>query len=214
MLSILAPLCGITVAIAGIRGDLGRELCYQALQRDATVVGLVRPSEVHATIQVPCRRGWLDKDMLADVAMPVVASARLTLVDLKSDAPAYDQLVLCMGTGPFQPDATYDSFESIMANLPRQCRHIVLVSAHGVGDSIQDANAGIRVMRSLYLRSEYRSKLKQEDFLAQLDDEVDVTVLRPRVLSYGHVPFNTIYTRRQDMAARILDHLEESAALG
>lgn len=198
-----------TLAVAGIRGGLGRELAYQALQRNhLSVLGLVRANELDADVRVPYRGGWLSTDADAAAALRPMRGEHLSLAALDAPPPAYDGLVLCMSSKPFSADDSADATADILARMPSSCRHVVLVSAHGVGDSIRGANVGIRAMRAWYLRDTYGAKAEQERLVEALQSRVHTTVLRPKVLSYGHVPFNTIYTRRQDLAARILDAME------
>jgi nucleoside-diphosphate-sugar epimerase len=211
MLSFLSSqVFGYSIAVAGIRGGLGRELASQALSHDMRVIGLVRPTEVTETIRHPVRRGWLSASADDAATAEVIRDTRLSLHALDRPSPNYDALILCMSGQPFDShDTMYESTVSICRLLPRSCKHIVLVSAHGVGESIRQSNVGIKVMRGWYLRETYSSKERQEMFVAGLEG-VTTTILRPRVLSYGHIPFNTISTRRQDLAQQILHSVTDA----
>lgn len=56
------------------------------------------------------------------------------------------------------------------------------------------------------LKDEYKAKRQQEQILYGMD--VDTLVLRPKVLSYGHIPFNTIFTTRKDLAREIIEWVD------
>lgn len=196
MLLSFLPVFAYTVAIAGVRGGLGRELAAQSIDRGCDVVGIVR-EDVTSPVMRPCRIGWLDE--------LVPNTTPLTGVHLTTAPTKYDALVLAMSGKPFAPDDAHRTTRALLATLPDTCTDVVLVSAHGVGDSIENANAGIRLMRSVYLRSTYASKQIQEELVRALP--VRTRILRPKVLSYGAIPFNTIATTREALARDILDHL-------
>ena len=77
-----------------------------------------------------------------------------------------------------------------------------LVSAHGVGESIEGANAGIQVMRGWYLKGTYAAKEAQEDFLRTMWNGT-YAILRPSVLSYEPIPMNPIARTRTSVANEI-----------
>ena len=172
-----------------------------------SVIGLVRQNEVTATIRYPVRRGWLSESPEDAAEAEVIRDNRLSLRPFDMASLHYDALVLCMSGKPFDSDdSMYASTAAICRSLPRSCKHVLLVSAHGVGDSIRQSNVGIKVMRSWYLRESYSSKEQQETLVGGLPG-VKRTILRPRVLSYDHIPFNTISTRRKDLARDILERV-------
>jgi hypothetical protein len=94
-------------------------------------------------------------------------------------------------------------------NLPECCQKVILVSAYGVGSSIYEANMGIKLMQSFYLKNVYKSKQLQEDMVNNLPKYIDRRILRPKVLSYGPVPLNSIATPRQQLAKEIIQYIQE-----
>lgn len=199
---ILVNVMSYTIAVAGARGGLGRELVAQAVDRGYSVIGIVRDENASQPIFRPCRVGWLDE------FVPNTQPVRGDIV-LQS-APStmtYDALILSMSGKPFSKDDSVKTTRALLDSLPLQCRDVVLVSAHGVGDSIDDANVGIRIMRSAYLRQTYAAKQVQETLVNALDPTVRTRILRPKVLSYGPIPWNTIATPREVLAHDILNQL-------
>ena len=188
-----------TVAIAGVHGGLGRELAQQSVLRGWDVVALVRPYEIDRPILQPFRNGWLG----GDETTPLLEHGdRLRVVRL--DEPCcFDALVLAMGASALQADTSHESTAAILQNLPAACQKVTLVSAYGTNDEFDPSNIGIRIMRDWYLRDVYESKRIQEELVEGLEN-VTVEILRPKVLSYGPIPFNTIHTTREALARRIL----------
>ena len=99
-----------------------------------------------------------------------------------------------------------------MTHLPESCKHVVLVSAHGVGDSLIPNEIGINVMDSWYLKDVYRAKNEQEHMLG-LDmfktnhPYLKTSVFRPKALSFGKTMLPSV--SRQQLASDILDCVEK-----
>lgn len=186
-----------TVAIAGANGDLGRELVQQTLERNWNCLAITRNKPLY----YPFRGGWLSND---ESKLYPVEDDKLLNVNYTQLPKAYDALVISLGNKPFIKDDSYLTCEHLVKTLPSECQKICLVSAHGVGDSINDSNFGIKAMRGWYLRQVYESKRLQEDMISALND-VETIVMRPKVLSYGTIPFNSIHTSREKLAREILD---------
>ena len=190
-----------TVAIAGIQGRLGRELAWQARQRDWTPVGVGvrRPDD---PVLAPVRAGWLSESRRATVEPMHGIQLRTAPV-----TPAHaDALVLCMSGRPFATREEMAAQTRLVRSLVKTSAphaRVVLVSAHGAGDSLEGSDLGIQVMHSAYLRHTYAAKEDQEEILRA--SERPTLVLRPRVLSHASIPFNPIDTTRADLATEILD---------
>ena len=95
--------------------------------------------------------------------------------------------------------------EKFLNNLPENCKNVALVSAYGVGDSIENANLGIKVMNDLYLKEVYKTKNTQEILLNNYSGDVNKLIYRPKALSYGKTLLDS--TSRYDLAGRILEDL-------
>lgn len=195
----LTPLLAtaFTVAISGAHGGLGRELVRQSLDRGWTPLALTRrPGD---PVCEPYRGGWLADDERRPVPMPEV-----TAVDHAPTAD-FDALVLALGGKPFVEDDTTRVVRALCDHLPARCRRVCLVSAHGVGDSLRGANAGIQIMHAWYLKDTYAAKAEQERAVHALRARgVETLVLRPKALSYGRGPG----TPRQALAADVLAWLD------
>ena len=114
----------------------------------------VRAASERPPVLSPLRRGWLDPNPVAirgrasdDVAAPARAQWGGPL-------GTEDVRVSVVSGRPFADESsTVDTFVSLCESLTGESARVCLVSAHGVGDSIEDANAGIQIMRDWYLRS-------------------------------------------------------------
>ena len=111
-----------------------------------------------------------------------------------------------MGGTAFEKDDYSDKVtQHLLTNLPNTCNKIVLISAYGVGDSINEANLGIVSMRNWYLKDVYRAKEEQERLVSNLNSKIETKIYRPKVLSYGGYKFNA--TPRKELANDILNFL-------
>ena len=200
--SFLPMTVSLTVGILGAQGGLGREVVSQCLARGWTVHAYVRrPTD---PVLTPVRRGWLSPDPNAARTARPITSERLHLFD-SSDGVSGDEdsLVSVMSGSPFSNEfETVDAFRNACSGVDRSVCRVCLVSAHGVGDSIDGANMGIQVMRDWYLRGTYAAKEAQEDYLRTVWNGT-YTILRPRVLSYEPIPMNPIARTRTSVANEI-----------
>ena len=202
-----------TVGVLGAQGGLGRELVTQCLARGWTVHAYVRRPQ--DPVLTPLRRGWLSPDPLALRTARPVASERLRIYDSANVQGNEDALVSAMSGSPFSDELdTVETFRDACDMVKRANARapVCLVSAHGVGDSIEDANVGIRVMRDWYLKGTYAAKEAQEAYLASSWNEHAYTILRPRVLSYEPIPMNPISRTRTSLAREICDWIASDAA--
>ena len=191
-----------TVGVCGAQGRLGREIVKQSLDRGWNVNAVVR--RVDDPIFSPDRAGWLTQQE-GESTMPLF-SHRLKMIDSETDhswVSDCDAIVFAMSGKPFAPDSnTTELVRSVCASAESDQR-LCLVSAHGVGDSIENSNVGIRAMRAFYLKATYEAKQRQEELM---DASVATTlVLRPKVLSFSNIPLNTDATPRFRLATVILD---------
>lgn len=206
MIHLLASIYAFpNVGIVGAHGGLGRELVYQCLEKSWNPIAIVRREK---PIYAPVREGWLEEESrneLKPLSVPIV-------VNPQTCPSECDALIFAMSGSPFRSvDDSTTTVERLCRSMPVRCRRVCLVSAHGVGDSIENANIGIQLMRSWYLKSTYEEKEKQEEYVrTQLPEWTEPPlILRPKVLSFASIPFNPISTPRREIAERILDWVEE-----
>ena len=198
MLSIIhSTALSFTVAIAGANGDLGRELVQQTLERKWNCLAITRDKPLY----YPFRGGWLSND---ETKLYPIEDEQLFNVNYTQLPKPYDALVITLGKKPFIEDDSHLTCKQLLEKLPDECKKICLVSAHGVGDSINDSNFGIKAMRGWYLKQVYESKRLQENMVTSIDG-VKTVVMRPKVLSYGIIPFNSFHTPREKLADEILN---------
>lgn len=194
----------LRVGIVGAHGYLGRELLSQSLERGITPLPFVRRND---PIRYPPPLGWLDPK--EEDALPFFESIPMYSTNLTGPVPAMDGIVFVMSGRPFQKDTTTQVVEHFCSNLPLDCKKVCLVSAWGVGESIEGSNLGIKAMRAWYLKSVYHEKERQERIVSELPAQS--LILRPKVLSFSTVPLNPISTPRKDVAATILKWMEADA---
>lgn len=195
----------LTVGVLGAQGDLGREVVSQCLARGWTVNAYVRrPTD---PVLTPVRRGWLSPDPYAARVARPVTSERLHIFGNDNVQATEDALVSAMSGHPFTDEMdTADTFRAACDRLRDDCR-VCLVSAHGVGDSIEGANMGIQVMRDWYLKGTYAAKEAQEEYLRSSRNG-PYTILRPQVLSYEPIPMNPISRTRISLANEICEWID------
>jgi hypothetical protein len=98
--------------------------------------------------------------------------------------------------------------KKILSEKKHILKNIILISAFGVGETLDQSNLGIKIMNNWYLKDVYEAKNKQEDFLKNYinqNSHINLTILRPKVLSYGENIYNG--KSRQNLAKEIIDNL-------
>ena len=194
---------GYNLAVVGANSNLGREIVFQAINdRSLEVLGL---SSQTNTLYQPSRVNSFNPNTKNQ---PEFKSPKLTLYNYWSYIDQdYDHLIFCTSAKPFQKDYSDQLTQKLLQNLSPQCQSISLVSAFGVGDSLQQGNLGIQIMDSLYLKDVYRAKNHQEMLINSFYDQtVKKFIYRPKALSYGDTILNS--TPRQHLAKEILDNIE------
>ena len=76
----------------------------------------------------------------------------------------------------------------LLSNLDNKLDGIILVSAHGAGESLKDSNIGIKIMNNLYLRDIYRAKNSQEKIYSIKSRQT----LAREILEYLYINTNNI----------------------
>lgn len=201
--SLAACASALAVGVVGAHGGLGRELVDQCVRRGWECTAIVRRDD---PVQLPSRKGWLqDEDDPAP--RPLDDHLRCVMPRECVHCPDnLDALVFATSGVPFARDDSTDAVRAILESKPERCNRVCFVSAHGVGDSILGADAGIQAMRAWYLKATYQAKEAQEALVSALPCRT--LIVRPRVLSYTRVPLNPIATPRHVLAAQILDWVE------
>ena len=71
-----------------------------------------------------------------------------------NDLSSYDykSIVFTTSGGPFKDDYSDQLMAKIIPNLPDSCKHLVLISAYGVGNSLNNKEVGINIMNNWYLK--------------------------------------------------------------
>ena len=110
---------------------------------------------------------------------------------------SFDALVIAVDGRLFCEDTSDQTVARLCATPPSCCKKVCLVSAYGVGDSLDRAGMGIRAMESWYLREVYAAKRRQEQLVVCLPDAADIMIFRPRALSYANLPSNPVSVSRK-----------------
>lgn len=193
---------GFNLAVVGANSNLGREIVFQAVNdRNLEVLGLSSQTNI---LYQPSRVNSFNPDTNNQLELK---SPKLTLYNYWSYIyQDYDHLIFCTSAKPFQKDYSDKLTQKLLQNLSPKCQSISLVSAFGVGDSLQQGNLGIQVMDNLYLKDVYRAKNQQELLINNfMDQPVMKFIYRPKALSYGKTILNS--TSRQELAKEILDNI-------
>tara|TARA_Y100000816_G_C26007102_1_gene526394 strand:+ start:129 stop:767 length:639 start_codon:yes stop_codon:yes gene_type:complete len=192
---------GFNLCVVGANSGLGRELIYQKLEENEKVLALTNSSRV---LRIPYRGGGMNgkKNNL------FITSENLQ-IDCYENFNNYnfDNIVFTLGAKPFEIDYSDIITENILNNLDYKVKSITLVSADGVGNSLDDNNFGIKVMNNWYLKDVYRAKNRQEEIVKDYGkkNNVKTFILRPKALSYG---INMYAARSRETYAReILDNI-------
>lgn len=193
------------LCVVGATSGLGRELVYQAaLHHNMSVLALSGSAPI--PIPIPCRSNSFQEYKSA----PPFQSPNVHRDNYWNDLSLYDYETVVFTTSgkPFQKDYSDKLMSKMMFSLPRSCRRLVLISAHGVGDSLKSTDLGIVTMNEWYLKDVYRAKNAQEEMLRsnafkKKYPRLKINVIRPRALSYGDTFLQS--TPRKELANYILD---------
>ena len=190
------------ICVAGASSALGREVIYQSLNdKKFNVLGFTNNFD---KVCEPYRGTGLNDKSSKDL----ITSSNLKLLPYSkiSNDINYDALVISIGGTAFEKnDYSAEVTKKLIDNLPNSCKTISLVSAYGVGDSINKANFGIVSMKNWYLKNVYSSKEEQENIIKNIKKGIKKNIYRPKVLSYGKTIFDS--TPREKLAKQILDEL-------
>ena len=189
------------LCVIGATSSLGKEIIYRAInEKNANVLAL--SSSPNSVIYKPYRGNGFNEGSTAEFKHKNfrVDSYWNYITD------TYDNIVFCTSAKPFKKDYSDKLIDKYLNILPENCKNIVLVSAYGVGNSITNANVGIKIMDSLYLKDVYRAKNYQENSLNMYKGSVRKLIYRPKALSYGKTVLQS--TSRYELAGQIINHLD------
>ena len=191
------------VCVVGGSSGLGKELIYQSLNKNKTVLALTSGKN---PITIPCRINSFNENN----NMPILENSNLTkdnywkkIMDYK-----YENLIFTTSAKPFEQDYSDILFCKIMDYIPSTCKKVAVVSAYGAGESLNGANIGINIMNNWYLKDVYRSKNTQEMLLKTKYKNLPIHTFlyRPKALSYGKTNIKSV--SRMDLANEILTDLK------
>lgn len=174
------------ICVVGASSGLGKELIYQALEKNKKVLGL---TSFNKKITYPYRDGGLKEQNVDDLLI----HEKLIIDKYKNSRNfKFKNLVFTTGSKPFEQDYSDEITNYILSYLTESTHcnnleNIILISADGVGDSLPKSNAGIKIMNNWYLKDVYRAKNEQEILLNEFGEKnnINITIIRPKVLSYG-----------------------------
>lgn len=189
------------LCVVGGSGGLGRELIYQSLKNNKKVLTMSNNPD---NIKVPYRGGGLQEKK----SNKLIEDKNLKVINY-NDFSKYNfsNIVLTMGSKPFTKDYSDKITKKILDCKNLKLENIVLISAFGVGDSLSNANVGIKVMNNLYLQDVYRAKNEQEKLLLLYKNkhpDLNIYILRPKALSYGENLY--LAKSRENFAKEILEY--------
>ena len=191
---------GFDLCVLGAGSGLGREIIYQGLNENKKILALTSNP---ANIKIPYRGGGLNNKN----SNLLLRSPNLKITEY-NDFVNYNfsNIVLTSGAQPFLDDYSDILTKNILNCEKLNLQNIVLISAYGVGNSLNNANPGIKIMNNLYLQDIYRAKNAQEELLENYkknNDEINIKIFRPKALSYGVNLYGA--KSREKFAKEILD---------
>tara|TARA_B100000424_G_C22924804_1_gene492029 strand:+ start:1036 stop:1662 length:627 start_codon:yes stop_codon:yes gene_type:complete len=195
------------LCIVGSKSGLGSELVYQALQNNKNILALSKNND---KVLIPYRGGGLDFKS---------TNKYIENKNLQTDSYdnfnkyKFDNIIFTLGGKPFVDDYSAIVTEDILNKQSNHLKNIVLISAFGAGNTLENANLGIKIMNNLYLKSVYKSKNKQETLINEYkknNNYVNIFILRPKVLSYGKTISIYNAKSREQLAKEILHTIENS----
>ena len=195
---------GYQLCVVGATSGLGKELVYQAsLDKNMSVLAL---SGTSSPLTVPCRVNSFEEIK----KQPPFHNPNVVRDIYWNDLSSYDykSIVFTTSGGPFKDDYSDQLMAKIIPNLPDSCKHLVLISAYGVGNSLNNKEVGINIMNNWYLKDVYRAKNSQEELIhlklfKEKYPHLKTTILRPKALSYGETFLKSI--TRQSLANEVLE---------
>jgi len=197
---------GYRLCVVGATSGLGRELVYQAaLDKNMSVLALSGTSK---PLTLPCRiNSFSENKNMPPFINPNVERGNYWK-DLRCND--YEHVIFTTSASPFKDDYSDVLMSKIMQDLPPSCKHVILVSAYGVGDSLKTNEFGINVMNKWYLKDVYRAKNNQEELLnlkifKTKYPDLKMSIYRPKALSYGATMLSSI--SRQKLAEDILNDI-------
>lgn len=200
-LSFLSQIQTLKVCVIGASSALGREIIYQGVNDfKYNIIGVTNSTN---KVCIPYRGNGLDDKSNNEK----IVSNRLNLCTYLDDVGKYDAIVFTIGGTAFENNDYSDKVTmKYLKSMPLRCKSITLISAHGVGDSINNADLGIVSMRNWYLKDVYRAKQEQENMINLFQKNIKKNIYRPKVLSYGNTnSFKS--TSRQALAKEILNNI-------
>lgn len=192
---------GFDLCIMGASSGLGREIIYQGLnKKNKKILALTSNPN---NIKIPYRGGGLNNKN----SNLLLRSPNLEICQY-NDFVNYNfsNIVFTSGAQPFLQDYSDILTKNILNCEKLNLQNIVLISAYGVGNSLPDSNAGIKIMNSFYLQDTYRAKNVQEELINEYkknNKETNIQILRPKGLSYGINLYGLI--SRETLANEILE---------
>jgi len=200
------PIHAYKLCVVGASSGLGKELVYQAsLNRNNTVLALT----TKPFLTTPCRTNSFNEIR----NQPLYLTNKVVKENYWKDLSTfnYEHIVFTTSAKPFKDDYSDRLMCKILQNLPDTCKTLTLVSAYGVGDSLNKNELGIVAMNQWYLDDVYRAKNEQEkmvnyNMFKNKYPNLKTFILRPKALSYGKTLLSS--TPRQELADSILDQLE------
>ena len=199
ILSFFSIVNSYNICIVGGSSGLGKELIYQGLENNIKILALTNNPN---NIKIPYRGGGLSsKETNICLSSPNLKIDTYNNIDNYN----FNNIVFTTGGQPFENDYSDELTKEILNKNLTNLKNIILLSADGVSDSLQKSNLGIKIMNNWYLKDVYYNKNQQETYLNKFieDSNIDLEILRPKVLSYGENLINA--KSRQELASEIIN---------
>ena len=203
VITYILPVESLRICVVGAGSGLGKELIYQGVNNCQS--NMIALTSTNRDTLIPCRTNSFSeiKNEERFYHPNIVKGSYWDSLDNLE----YDHVILTTSAKPFEKDYSDSLTKKILQELPLKCKGISMISAYGVGNTLEGSNAGIGIMNAWYLRDVYRAKNEQEQLLKEFtkSNDVSLKIYRPKALSYGETLLDS--TSRQKLANQILSDI-------
>ncbi len=174
----------LKIAVLGASSHLGREIIYQGINRQTSILGLTTKHDIY----VPYRCNSFNYKPTDDILKSYLLNLENYWVFPYYD---YDHLIISVNAKDFERDYTDELIVKFIDNLSPNCQSLSFISKYNTPNL------------NIFLKDRY---LQQEQLINNhLPNHVEKFIYRPSRLSFGTTIINS--RSRKNLAKEILDDI-------